>query len=52
VSNFDSEFTKEAPVLTPCQGVLSAVDQDQFKGFTHVSEWAIQDREKLLGEVA
>jgi hypothetical protein len=34
VSNFDSEFTKEAPVLTPCQGVLSAVDQDQLKGFT------------------
>ncbi|KAJ3218427.1 Serine/threonine kinase [Clydaea vesicula] len=48
VSNFDSEFTKEPPVLTPCRKILSAVDQDEFKGFTHVSEWATMERINLL----
>ncbi|KAJ3380926.1 Serine/threonine kinase [Lobulomyces angularis] len=48
VSNFDSEFTKEPPVLTPCHTILSAVDQDEFKGFTHVSEWANKERVNLL----
>lgn len=49
-SNFDVEFTREPPVLTPCHGVLSAVDQDEFRGFTHVSDWAVQERASLLGE--
>ncbi|KAJ3401423.1 Serine/threonine kinase [Chytriomyces hyalinus] len=36
VSNFDEEFTKEAPVLTPINMVLSAADQEEFRGFTHI----------------
>ncbi|KAI9193290.1 kinase-like domain-containing protein [Polychytrium aggregatum] len=39
-SNFDREFTKERPVLTPMNSVLSAADQLEFKGFTFISEWA------------
>ncbi|KAI8843596.1 kinase-like domain-containing protein [Chytridium lagenaria] len=35
VSNFDEEFTKEMPVLTPCNSVLSAADQEEFRGFTN-----------------
>ncbi|KAJ3352893.1 Serine/threonine kinase [Entophlyctis luteolus] len=37
VSNFDEEFTKELPVLTPCKGVLAAAEQEEFRGFTHVT---------------
>ncbi|KAI9349036.1 hypothetical protein BDR26DRAFT_852855 [Obelidium mucronatum] len=40
VSNFDEEFTKEMPVLTPCKTVLAAADQEEFRGFTYMSEWA------------
>ncbi|KAI8827367.1 hypothetical protein BJ741DRAFT_630436 [Chytriomyces cf. hyalinus JEL632] len=40
VSNFDQEFTKEMPVLTPCKTTLAAADQEEFRGFTYVSEWA------------
>ncbi|KAJ3217237.1 Serine/threonine kinase [Dinochytrium kinnereticum] len=36
VSNFDEEFTKEMPVLTPCNSVLSAADQEEFRGFTYI----------------
>ncbi|KAJ3288335.1 Serine/threonine kinase [Rhizoclosmatium sp. JEL0117] len=35
-SNFDEEFTKEAPVLTPINMILSATDQEEFRGFTHI----------------
>lgn len=35
-------------MLTPCGSVLSAVDQDCFKGFTHVSGWAREERGKLV----
>lgn len=48
ISNFDPEFTKEPPVLTPCNTVLSSLDQDQFKGFTHISDWAVKERNKLI----
>ncbi|KAJ3072055.1 Serine/threonine kinase [Podochytrium sp. JEL0797] len=44
VSNFDSEFTNEMPVLTPCKNTLAAVDQEEFRGFTHMSEWAQKER--------
>ncbi|KAJ3401844.1 hypothetical protein CcCBS67573_g05506 [Chytriomyces confervae] len=40
VSNFDSEFTKEKPVLTPIASVLSSVHQAEFKDFDFVAEWA------------
>ncbi|XP_063991823.1 protein kinase C isoform X5 [Diachasmimorpha longicaudata] len=38
-TNFDAEFTKEEPVLTPVhQSVLNAVNQDEFKGFSFVNK--------------
>jgi Protein kinase C terminal domain len=40
-SNFDEEFTKEQPTLTPVHGTLSSRDQAQFNGFSWVSSWAI-----------
>ncbi|KAJ3150499.1 Serine/threonine kinase [Geranomyces michiganensis] len=40
VSNFDPEFTREKAVLTPIAGVLSTADQNEFKDFTYVSDWA------------
>ncbi|KAI9336353.1 hypothetical protein BDR26DRAFT_1008906 [Obelidium mucronatum] len=46
ISNFDEEFTKEAPVLTPINMILSAADQEEFRGFTHISDWAQQQRTK------
>ncbi|TPX64063.1 hypothetical protein SpCBS45565_g06148 [Spizellomyces sp. 'palustris'] len=44
VSNFDPEFTREKPVLTPINSVLSATDQNEFKDFTYISDWAVQAR--------
>ncbi|XP_065347284.1 protein kinase C isoform X1 [Cloeon dipterum] len=36
--NFDSEFTKEEPVLTPIHmDVVRAINQDEFKGFSFVN---------------
>ncbi|KAI8588262.1 kinase-like domain-containing protein [Geranomyces variabilis] len=40
VSNFDPEFTREKAVLTPINSVLSTADQNEFRDFTYVSEWA------------
>ncbi|KAH7336912.1 hypothetical protein B0J17DRAFT_695528 [Rhizoctonia solani] len=39
-SNFDTEFTREQPTLTPVHGQLSATDQAQFQGFSWVASWA------------
>lgn len=36
VSNFDSEFTKEQPTLTPVHGQLTEKDQMEFNGFSWV----------------
>lgn len=40
VSNFDEEFTTEAPTLTPPREprVLSRKDQDSFRDFDYVSD--------------
>ena len=35
-SNFDEEFTREKPTLTPVHAVLSAQDQAEFTGFSWV----------------
>ena len=35
-SNFDEEFTKEQPTLTPVHAQLSAQDQQEFTGFSWV----------------
>ncbi|KAF9427051.1 Serine/threonine kinase [Podila epigama] len=39
VSNFDKEFTSEAPGETPSDYRLNNVEQDLFKGFSYVSHW-------------
>ncbi|OLL23182.1 Protein kinase C-like [Neolecta irregularis DAH-3] len=37
-SNFDTEFTREVPVLTPVRSVLTQAMQEQFRGFSYISE--------------
>ncbi|OJT11523.1 Protein kinase C-like [Trametes pubescens] len=39
-SNFDEEFTKEQPTLTPVHTQLSTRDQAEFNGFSWVASWA------------
>lgn len=39
-SNFDEEFTREQPTLTPVHGQLSSRDQAEFNGFSWVAPWA------------
>lgn len=39
-SNFDEEFTREQPTLTPVHGQLSSRDQKEFAGFSWVANWA------------
>ncbi|KAI0766404.1 hypothetical protein BD413DRAFT_615201 [Trametes elegans] len=39
-SNFDEEFTREQPTLTPVHAQLSARDQAEFNGFSWVASWA------------
>lgn len=36
-SNFDNEFTLETPRLTPVDTVLTLEMQEQFRGFSHIS---------------
>ncbi|KAF9937793.1 Serine/threonine kinase [Mortierella alpina] len=38
-SNFDVEFTREIPVLTPVHSHLTVNDQANFQGFSYVAEW-------------
>lgn len=40
-SNFDQEFTSETPRLTPVETVLTSEMQEQFRGFSHISENAL-----------
>lgn len=37
-SNFDQEFTSETPRLTPVETVLTSEMQEQFRGFSHISD--------------
>lgn len=39
-SNFDEEFTREKPTLTPVHGQLTTRDQAEFNGFSWVATWA------------
>lgn len=39
--DFDTEFTKEKPTLTPVQQQLSAADQAEFAGFSWVSSFQL-----------
>ncbi|XP_043273775.1 protein kinase C [Venturia canescens] len=37
-TNFDAEFTREEPVLTPVEhGIVEAINQDEFEGFSFVN---------------
>ncbi|KAJ3361552.1 Serine/threonine kinase [Allomyces arbusculus] len=38
-SNFDTEFTREPPQLTPIHTVLDEVEQAEFLGFSYVADW-------------
>lgn len=36
VSNFDPEFLKEEPTLTPIEeGILSMINQEEFRNFSY-----------------
>ena len=41
VSNFDDEFTREAPVLTPTRNPrpLARSEQSLFKDFSYMADW-------------
>uniref|UniRef100_A0A8C5MGD1 Protein kinase C-terminal domain-containing protein n=1 Tax=Leptobrachium leishanense TaxID=445787 RepID=A0A8C5MGD1_9ANUR len=38
-SNFEAEFTSEAPVLTPQHQSLNETEQEAFQGFDWIAEW-------------
>uniref|UniRef100_A0A672QCA5 Protein kinase C n=1 Tax=Sinocyclocheilus grahami TaxID=75366 RepID=A0A672QCA5_SINGR len=39
VNNFDQDFTREEPVLTPVEdAIIKQINQDEFKGFSYFSE--------------
>ncbi|CEP16111.1 hypothetical protein [Parasitella parasitica] len=40
-SNFDEEFTREIPILTPVNAMLTASEQQEFSNFSYVANWAI-----------
>jgi novel protein kinase C epsilon type len=38
VNNFDSDFTKEDPVLTPIETtIIRSIAQDEFRGFSFIN---------------
>lgn len=40
VSNFDIDFLREEPILTPVsQEVLKSINQDEFRGFSYTNEY-------------
>lgn len=41
VSNFDDEFTSEAPILTPPREprMLSSEEQNTFSDFDYIADW-------------
>ncbi|KAG2467324.1 KPCE kinase, partial [Polypterus senegalus] len=44
VNNFDQDFTREEPVLTPVEdAVIKQINQDEFKGFSYFGEELISN---------
>lgn len=42
VNNFDQDFTREDPVLTPVDdAIIKQINQDEFKGFSYFGEEAL-----------
>ncbi|KAG0175116.1 Serine/threonine kinase [Apophysomyces sp. BC1015] len=39
-SNFDEEFTRELPALTPIDSNMASTEQQEFVSFSYVAEWA------------
>ncbi|KAG0183950.1 Serine/threonine kinase [Apophysomyces sp. BC1034] len=40
-SNFDEEFTREIPILTPVNAMLTPLEQQEFTAFSYVADWAM-----------
>lgn len=39
VNNFDQDFTREEPVLTPTDNnIIKQINQDEFKGFSYFGD--------------
>ncbi|KAG0767672.1 hypothetical protein G6F57_008129 [Rhizopus arrhizus] len=38
-SNFDEEFTRERPALTPINNALSRIEQQEFQSFSYIADW-------------
>lgn len=39
VNNFDQDFTREEPVLTPVDNnIIKQINQDEFKGFSYFGD--------------
>ncbi|KAJ2955208.1 hypothetical protein NQZ79_g8761 [Umbelopsis isabellina] len=45
-SNFDEEFTREIPVLTPVNSTLNRGEQQEFGNFSYVAEWVVKGEEQ------
>lgn len=39
-SNFEEEFTREKPALTPINSALNRVEQQEFQAFSYVADWS------------
>ena len=40
-SNFDEEFTRERPALTPISSTLNRVEQQEFQSFPYIADWVV-----------
>uniref|UniRef100_A0A8C1VEV8 Protein kinase C n=1 Tax=Cyprinus carpio TaxID=7962 RepID=A0A8C1VEV8_CYPCA len=50
VNNFDQDFTREDPVLTPVDdAIIKQINQDEFKGFSYFGEEALPGRSRTIG---
>ncbi|KAI7864786.1 kinase-like domain-containing protein [Spinellus fusiger] len=38
-SNFDEEFTRERPALTPINSNMTGIEQQEFATFSYIAEW-------------
>lgn len=42
MNNFDQDFTREDPVLTPVDdAIIKQINQEEFKGFSYFGEEAL-----------
>ena len=47
-ANFDPEFTREAPGLTPLDSNIMESEQEEFEGFSYVADWVLDRNETAL----